>query len=138
MPAAFGEGMVRLMRFYGFLIALAVAACTTASIPEPPPGQAATPVASSLQRSRAAQLLAAAGDANAPSEDEVRRALGEPAIVRRDGGGAALTYRYEHCGLLLLFERDPQHTMRLAEAHPSARQAGVAAPSLDVCVAEVR
>lgn len=130
--------MVGAMRFPGLFIALTVAACATAPIPEAPQGQPTLTVASSPPRSRAAQLLAAAGGANAPSEEEIRRALGEPAIARRDGAGAALTYRFEQCGLLLLFERDPQNTLRLGEAHPSARRAGVSAPSLDACVAEAR
>lgn len=130
---------MRAMRFLGSFFALAVVACATAPIPEAAPGQPTQPVVSSPPpRSRVAQLLAAAGGANAPSDEEVRRALGEPAIARRDGAGAALTYRFENCGLLLLFERDPQNTLRLAEAHPSARGAGAAAPSLDICVAEAR
>jgi hypothetical protein len=127
------------MRFFGFFIALAVAACATAPMPDAPLGQSAQPAAvSPPPRSRTAQLLAAAGGANAPSEEEVRRALGEPAIARRDGAGAALTYRFEQCGLLLLFQRDSQNTLRLAEAHPSARRAGASAPDLDACVAEAR
>lgn len=126
------------MRFSGFFIALAVAACATAPIPEAPPGQETPVVASSPPRSPAALLLADAGGANAPSEEEIRSALGEPAIARRDGAGAALTYRFEQCGLLLLFERDSQNTQRLAEAHPSARRAGASAPSLDACTPDAR
>lgn len=119
------------------ILAAAIAflsACATT-----PPG--ATPIAasqattSSAAPSRALQLLRAAGGAEAPTQEEVERTLGAPDIARRDGAGAALTYRLESCALLLLFSADHQQAMRLAAAHPSARQ-GQQAPSLEQCAAE--
>lgn len=109
-------------------------ACATAPVSAPSETpQGAAPAA---EPSRAALLLAAAGSAAAPTQNEVERTLGPADIVRRDGAGAALTYRLETCALLLLFAADAQNEMRLAEASPSARRAGAAAPSLDQCAAE--
>ncbi|MBL8530943.1 MAG: hypothetical protein JNK94_04340 [Hyphomonadaceae bacterium] len=110
-----------------------LAACATAAPSAPTPTAAA---AAPAAPSRLAQMLAAAGRANAPVQQEVERSLGRPDVVRRDGAGAALTYRMETCALLLLFAADARNEMRLAEAHPSARRAGEAAPSLDQCAAE--
>ena len=73
-----------------------------------------------------ASLLAAAGATDAPTQSEIERVFGPPDIARRDGAGAALTYRLESCALLLLFSADCGNAMRLAEAHPSARRAGEA------------
>ena len=81
-------------------------------------------------------MLRAAGSAEAPSVQDIERLFGQADIARRDGAGAALTYRFDTCALLLLFAADGRNTMRLAEAHPSARRANVAAPSLDQCAAE--
>jgi hypothetical protein len=81
-------------------------------------------------------LLSAAGRADAPTQAEIERAMGAADVARQDGAGAALTYRLESCALLLLFAADARNAMRLAEAHPSARQAGAPAPSLETCSAE--
>jgi len=81
-------------------------------------------------------LLRGAGGSDAPSLQDIERAFGAADIVRREGAGAALTYRYENCALLLLFAADGRNTMRLSEAHPSARHGAGAAPSLDQCAAE--
>jgi hypothetical protein len=81
-------------------------------------------------------MLRAAGGADAPTRAEVERAFGDADIVRQEGAGAALTYRLESCALMLLFAADARNAMRLTEAHPSARRAGEAAPSLDQCAAE--
>jgi hypothetical protein len=80
--------------------------------------------------------LSAAGRADAPTQSEIERLLGAPAISRQDGAGAALTYRLERCALLLVFAADARNAMRLAEAHPSARRSGEAAPTLNECAAE--
>lgn len=133
-----GGGTFARMRFIASLAALALlAACATAAPTTPaangsPQQSASTPAASSRQ----AQLLRAAGGSNAPSEQDVERLFGQADIVRREGAGAALTYRYETCALLLLFAGDSRNTMRLQEAHPSARHADAQAPSLDQCAAE--
>ncbi len=63
--------------------------------------------------------------------------FGAPDITRREGAGAALTYRLESCALLLLFAADEHNQMRLTEVHPSARRSGEPAPSLETCAAEV-
>jgi hypothetical protein len=62
--------------------------------------------------------------------------MGPADIARQDGAGVALTYRLDHCALLLVFGADARNEMRLADVHPSARNAGDAAPSIDQCAAE--
>jgi hypothetical protein len=81
-------------------------------------------------------MLATAGRDNAATQADVVRLMGAPDIERRDGGGAALTYRLQNCALLLLFTADQRNAMRLAEAHPSARRPSEPTPSLDSCAAE--
>lgn len=81
-------------------------------------------------------MLSRAGGASAPTQAEIEREFGQADIARQDGAGAALTYRYETCGLLLLFRADAANAMRLTEAHPSPRSGGGAAPSLAQCAAE--
>lgn len=137
MRAGRGGGTFARMRFIASLSALLLlAACATAapSAAPAPNNSASTPVATSS--SRQAQLLRAAGGSNAPSVQDIERAFGQADIVRRDGAGAALTYRFETCGLLLLFSADGRNTMRLTEAHPSARNGNAQAPTLDQCAAE--
>ena len=113
------------------LLALGACATTTASTSAAP-----TAVVAPAAPSRAAQLLASAGSADAPSRAELDRTLGAPDIERREGAGVALTYRLESCALLLLMTADARNEMRLAQAHASARRAGEAAPSLEQCAAE--
>lgn len=132
---------VRAMRSPLLLLALAVAGCATT----PPGSPLETPVAEvslpapAAPPSAALRLLRSAShDANAPTREEVVRVLGEPAIARQDGVGAALTYRLETCALLLLFEADAQNTHRLTMVNISPRQPGAPAPSLEQCAAEVR
>lgn len=108
-----------------------LAACATA-----PQAVAPAPTGPAPASPRTAQMLALAGGASAPTQIEIERAFGPADITRQDGAGAALTYRYETCALLLLFSADGRNAMRLAEAHPSARRAGSAPPSLDQCAAE--
>jgi hypothetical protein len=81
-------------------------------------------------------LLAAAGRANAPTQAEIERAFGPADIARRDGAGAALTYRLDHCALFLVFAADERNAMRLREANPGARRGGEAAPGLEQCADE--
>jgi hypothetical protein len=123
------------MRFALLLAALAaLAAC--ASTPQSPGTPPAPSTATTQQPSRVLQLLGNAGRENAPTRQDVERLLGEPDIARQDGAGAALTYRYENCALLLLFASDQRNTLRLAQANPGARRAGETAPSLEQCAAE--
>jgi len=113
----------------------ALAACATAPVDEAPaPTTALSPEAAAP--SRTLPLLQAAGAAAAPTQAEVEALFGAPDIARQDGAGAALTYRYEQCALLMLFTADGRNVMRLAQAHPSARRGGAAAPSLAQCAAE--
>ena len=122
------------MRFTVVLFAFSLlAACAT---PAPTTPVAENPPASPSP-SRAAQLLAAAGRADAPRLAEIERTLGAADITRREGAGTALTYRLESCALLLLFAADAHNEMRLAEAHASARRAGDTAPRLEQCAAEI-
>ncbi|MGD9968464.1 MAG: hypothetical protein AB7T59_18245 [Hyphomonadaceae bacterium] len=133
MPPA--SGIFALMRFTACLIALLLlSACATSPTTGPAESQreVATPNTSSL----AAQLLAAAGRADAPNMAEIRRAIGAPDITRSEGAGAAWTYRLTNCALLLLFAADARGEMRLAEAHASARSPGEATPTIDHCAAE--
>ena len=107
--------------------------CATApATPTEARGETPAPAYSSL----AAQLFASAGRADAPSQAEMQRALGEPDIRRQEGAGAAWTYRLESCALLLLFSADARNEMRLAEVQSSARRAGEPAPSPEQCAAE--
>lgn len=138
MRAGPGGGTFARMRFIASISALLLlAACATAA-PTAPAASSSTPTApaAAASSSRQAQLLRAAGGANAPSVQDIARVFGEADIVRREGAGAAYTYRYEGCALLLLFAADGRNTMRLVEAHPSARSGNGAAPSLDQCAAE--
>lgn len=123
------------MRIAAGLAALTlVSACATAGAPIAPPPQSVAAAAPS----QLFALLARAGHADAPTEAEVTRALGAPDISRRDGVGAALTYRFEACALLLLFSADERNAMRLREAHAGPRRNGSATPSLDQCVGQPR
>ena len=121
--------MRSILRFAAALLLSACAATAPAVAPGAP--QAGPPPAN-----RVAALLAQAGRADAPTREAIERVIGAADITRQDGVGVALTYRLEHCALLLLFATDAQNAMRLREAHPSARRTGEAAPSLDQCAAE--
>lgn len=124
------------MRFMIILSALAfLAACATTPASTTAPARTDAPAAAASS-SRATQLFATAGRANAANQNEVERVLGAPDISRREGAGAAWTYRLENCALLLLFAADTRNEMRLTEVHPSARRSGAAAPSLEQCAAE--
>ena len=102
------------MRFIASLAALVLlSACATAA-PSTPPAASTIPAGStgSVSSSRQAQLLRAAGGSDAPSLQDVERYFGQADIVRRDGAGTALTYRFENCALLLLFAADARNAMR--------------------------
>lgn len=124
------------MRFLSLTAALAsLSACAT----PPSAPTAAVPtavVAPTPPPSRVALMLGSAGRADAPTQQAVEGLLGRPDLARQDGAGAALTYRYEQCALLLLFTADARNALRLVEAHPSARRTGAAAPTLAQCAAE--
>lgn len=134
-------GMVWHMRILLLsLAAVALSACATENATSAAPVAAAavqTPaMPTTPQPSRIGQLLAAAGRSTAPTQAEVERTMGAADITRRDGSGVALTYRLNSCALLLVFGANPQNEMRLSDAHPSAVQAGGAAPTLEQCAAE--
>ena len=115
------------------MLALGLAGCAaTAPVASAPAAATSAP----LPQNRVAALLQQAGSAAAPTQSVVQRALGAADITRQDGVGVALTYRLDHCALLLLFSADTDNQMRLREAHASARRTGEAAPSLEQCAAE--
>src|SRR5262245_28082755 len=125
------------MRFLAFLTATALlAACASTAPSAPTAPSSTTSTAPAASSSRTAQLLERAGRDNAPSQSDVERVLGAADITRRDGAGAALTYRLPNCALLLLFSADGRNTMRLTQANPGPRRAGEATPSLQQCAAE--
>ena len=96
------------------------------------------PAAAAPPRSSPAAFLANVGRSNAPTLQSVTQRLGAPDIIRQDGAGTAITYRLEHCALLMLFAADGANAMRLAEISPGPRRAGEAAPTLDQCVTEAQ
>lgn len=114
---------------------LLLAACGTT--PNATTGEAAPSAAAATPNWSAHEMmLTQAGRADAPSLRMVEGAFGRADITRQDGAGATLTYRYDNCALMLLFSADALNEMRLAEAHPSARRAGEAAPTLQQCASE--
>jgi len=124
------------MRFIALLTAAAFLAACASTAPSAPSAPSTTTSATPSASSRTAQLLERAGRDNAPTQSEIERALGAADITRRDGAGAALTYRLPNCALLLLFAADSRNTMRLTQANPGPRRAGEATPSLQQCAAE--
>ncbi|MBI3437979.1 MAG: hypothetical protein HY054_04900 [Proteobacteria bacterium] len=109
---------------------------TTAATPSAPEMTPVAALLASPTSNRGAQMLAQAGRANAPTRADIERTFGAGDISRQDGAGVALTYRLSTCALLLVFTADAHNTLRLMDAHASARQAGQAAPTLDQCGAE--
>ena len=138
LPGADSGGMVGLMRIlFASLLVFCLTACATAP-PGSGPSAPSAPAAATAPSSEAMRLLAAAGGPDAPTVQQIERGFGAADIRRQDGAGAALTYRLQSCALLLLFTADDRNTLRLAAAHPSARESGAAAPSLEQCAAETR
>ncbi|MGE3142797.1 MAG: hypothetical protein AB7L65_05710 [Hyphomonadaceae bacterium] len=124
------------MRFRPLLLTslLALAACASAPAgPAAPAAPGAAPAASAAEA-----MLRGAGGARAATLEAVERALGPADVSRRDGRGAALTYRYETCALLLIFAADSRGALRLAQANPGARRANEPAPDLAVCAAQAQ
>ncbi|HVV33157.1 MAG TPA: hypothetical protein VHC73_08030 [Vitreimonas sp.] len=113
-----------------------LSSCATAAIAPPSEPAAAAAAPAPTTPSRIGQLLAAAGRPNAPTQADIERAMGAADITRHDGAGVALTYRLDRCALLLVFSADAQNQMRLSDAHPSARNAGEASPTVEQCAAE--
>lgn len=123
------------MRRLIYAAAVLVSACATVPT-EPTAGAPPTPAAPTASDSRAARLLAAAGQADAPTRAAIERELGQADIARQEGAGLSLTYRLPTCALLLLFTTNERSEMRLQQAHVSPRHAGDALPTLERCAAE--
>ena len=124
------------MRFILSANFLLLAACASTPPPAATPSAPAAAPATAPAAAGPVNILSNAGSPNAPAMDQVVRAVGAADIARHDGAGVALTYRLDHCALLLLFTADTRNVMRLAEADASPRRASDAAPTLDQCVAE--
>jgi hypothetical protein len=123
------------MRFaYALASLVLLAACASAASPS----ASTAPPATNPRAPGLAGLLASAGQNNAPSLTLIERTMGPADIRRQDGAGLALTYRMEHCALLLLFAPDSANLMKLAVTHQSAREPGQPTPSLEQCAAEVQ
>lgn len=120
------------------VLMLAACASTAATLPvnagqAHPAAQAEQALA--LQAERLAQYLSTNG-ADAPRLEQVQNVLGAPDVARREGAGAALTYRYETCALLIVFAADESGGMRLQQTFAEARRARVDAPDLQSCARE--
>lgn len=126
------------MRILLLSLAVALSACasTAATTTTARTAAPAVQTPSPPPTSRPAQLLAAAGRPNAPTQAEIERTFGRADITRHDGAGVALTYRLNSCALLLVFAANAQNEMRLSDAHATAIQSGGASPSMDQCAAE--
>lgn len=126
----------RLILAAAFVLAHITSGCATAPPPATRPSSAAT-VTAPAGASANERLLRDTGSGGATIQ-AVERALGAPHVLRRDGAGAALTYRLEGCSLLLLFAADSRNTLRLAEAHPGPERIGEPAPTLAQCASAPR
>jgi hypothetical protein len=68
------------------------------------------------------------------SEAEVRQALGEPRIARREEGGAMWTYRRPTCALFVFFRPSGREGMRVTGLSSGPLQEGGAAPDVAACL----
>jgi|CXWL01.1.fsa_nt_gi hypothetical protein len=128
--------MVAAMRFL-LTASLLLSACATSVPAAPPPLTAPAPIPDAPSPpSPQWEMLRSAGHDTGPTQAEIVRLFGAPAISRQEGASAALTYRLETCALLMLFEPDARNVQRLTIVHASARRAGAPAPSLEQCAAE--
>ena len=71
------------------------------------------------------------------SEDEVRAKLGEPAVARREEGGAMWTYRLQACALYVYFRAAGREGLRVSGVATGPRHRGDIAPGVDACLAAV-
>lgn len=128
--------MVARMRRLISSAAILLSACSTAPPSTNPISPSAPSVPTNAAESRAARLLAAAGQPDAPTRAAIERELGQPDIARQEGQGLSLTYRLPSCALLLLFAANERNELRLEQAHVSPRRTGDALPTLERCAAE--
>jgi hypothetical protein len=136
LPLSDSHAIVPRMRYFVAILSAAMLTACASTPPSAPPPVVAPVVPTAPTSNRGAQLLSLAGRTNAPTRADIEQTFGAADIARQDGAGLALTYRLDTCALLLVFTADVHNTMRLADAHPSARQPGQAAPTLDQCGAE--
>ena len=71
------------------------------------------------------------------SEAEVRAKLGEPAVARREDGGAMWTYRLPACALYVYFRAAGREGLRVSGLATGPRHRGDVAPGVDACLAAV-
>ena len=71
------------------------------------------------------------------SEAEVRAKLGEPAVARREDGGAMWTYRLPACALYVYFRTAGREGLRVSGLSTGPRRRGDVAPGVDACLAAV-
>jgi hypothetical protein len=116
--------------------AILASACATVPSSPAPASSAAPSAPTSPIDSRAARLLAAAGQSDAPTRAAIEQELGQADIARQEGQGLSLTYRLPSCALLLLFAADARNEMRLQQAHVSSRRTDDPLPTLERCAAE--
>jgi hypothetical protein len=128
--------MVVRMRLLIYAAAILVSACATDPAAPSTSAPGAPPPPATAGDSRAARLLAAAGQPDAPTRAVIERELGAADIARQEGAGLALTYRLPTCALLLLFSANDRNEMRLQQAHVSPRRTGEDLPTLERCAAE--
>ena len=114
------------------LLASALWLLAAAVLPMAAPGvvlaQSSGSGATASQAPRVGALLGA-------SEGDVRAALGEPAVARREDGGAMWTYRLPSCALFVFFRASGREGLRVVGATSGPRRRGDAAPSAEVCLA---
>jgi hypothetical protein len=107
-----------------FALALSV---TLAAVLASPAAVAQTS-APAPQQTRLGALLGA-------SEADVRAALGEPDVARREDAGAMWTYRLPACALFVYFRTAGREGLRVVGAASGPRRRGDAAPGAESCLA---
>ena len=113
-------------------LALLIAAAPAAALAQSAEAPAAAPAeAAAAPPTGAETTLQALLD---KGEAEVRSRLGDPAVARREEGGAMWTYRLPACALYIYF-RAAADGLRVTGAGTGPRRRGEVAPGVDACLA---